>query len=125
MLWPFVAVRLPEQGGGDHLFWPVVTEDLEVRLEADEVVRWQGRVEVSGSRSALPLPPFGIQWSLHHPIHCLITDRRIAYTGDGLSGRGAELTPLRWARAEHPDSSALAGQVRFSWVERVFTVDLP
>jgi hypothetical protein len=126
VLWPFVAVRLPGQGVADHLFWPVVTEELGVRLEADEAVSWQGRVEVSGSRSAVPLPPFGTQWSLRRPIQCLITDRRIAYTGDSLTGPGAELTRLRWAQAEHPKGgSALAGQVRFDWVERVFAVDLP
>jgi len=45
-----IAARGPADGDRDQLHWPAVDEELAVRLEAGEILRWRGPGHVAELR---------------------------------------------------------------------------
>jgi CHAT domain-containing protein/tetratricopeptide (TPR) repeat protein len=120
---PLIAFRDCSDPGVDDLMWPVVTEDLLIRLEPGEVTRWRGTATVAEVRQVGQADDkWELVWRLTEPADVLITDRRITYRGyDFRKGTGqiaAEVAALgRPCTTAAP--SVLAGQVRFQWAAAI------
>jgi len=123
-----ICARRPAEGEVGEPSWPGVTEELALRLEPGEVVRWRGQVDVLGEARALA--DGGSDdvrvWSLQDVSDFVVTDRRLLYAGQGLTvnrtGRGRRLTAgVRKAYGSLPEGGRiLAGQVRFEWPADIF-----
>jgi len=105
-----------------------VDEELALRLEDGETVRWRGARPVAEARRLDrndPESEFRV-WSLEHVTDLVVTDRRLAYVGQGLEvesrGPSAQLMEeTRRAYGALPDGGrVLVGQVRFQLPASVF-----
>jgi hypothetical protein len=123
---PLITARGPGQGELGEPLWPAVDDELAIRFEPGETLRWRGRAQVSESRLADgddPESDFDV-WCLSE-ADIIITDRRIAYAGQSLDpdriGPGAKMTAA--ARAAYrtlPQGGAImVGHLRFDWLARV------
>lgn len=115
---PLIALRSHSDPGTDDLMWPVATDELLIRLEPGEVIRWQGPATVGEARrphrdNADPHRA----WLLRH-ADVVITDRRVTYRGHDIERCtcqwGASLAHLDQARSAMTPAT-LFGQVRFQW----------
>jgi hypothetical protein len=108
--------------------WPAMTPDGQVRLSADETIRWRGRATASESRRRQGQASETV-WSLTEPADILITDQRLVFScarfekgstwfGFGMIGAPVALaaTGISHARAARRRQGKIAaGQVRFEW----------
>jgi hypothetical protein len=120
---PLIVVRGPHDGASDQLRWPIVDEELNLQLEDGEIVRWRGSGRVAEARRldrGDPDSEFRV-WGLEEVTDLIVTDRRLAYAGQGLTvdrrGSAARLMDeTSRAYAALPDGGrVLVGQVRFQW----------
>lgn len=111
-----IAVRRPLERGVEDV-WPVVDGAGRFVLEPDEVVRWEGRADVSGLRyngSA-----FEAEWNIADFAHVMLTDRRLMYRGLRLKdGPSPHILPAD-RLAPGFGTSYVVGQVRHDWVSNV------
>jgi hypothetical protein len=108
--------------------WPTMTPDGQVRLSADETIRWRGRATVSESRRHQGQASERV-WSLTEPADILVTDQRLVFScakfqkgstwfGFGMIGAPVALaaTGISHARAARRRQGKVAvGQIRFEW----------
>lgn len=108
--------------------WPAMTSDGQVRLKADETIRWRGRARVSESCRRQGQASEDV-WSLTEPADILVTDQRLVFScakfekgstwwGMGMIGAPVALaaTGISHARAaRRRQGKVAAGQVRFEW----------
>jgi hypothetical protein len=120
---PLITVRGPEDGDSDGLLWPAVDEELTLRLEDGEILRWRGRGHLAEARR-LPRDDSDdefLAWTLKEVTDLVVTDRRLAYAGQGLKidrrGPFAQtMAETRQAYDALPEGGrVLVGQVRFQW----------
>lgn len=123
---PLITARGPGQGELGEPLWPAVDNELAIRFEPGETLRWRGRAQVSECRLADgddPHSEFDV-WCLSE-ADIVITDRRIAYAGQSLDpdriGPGARMTAAARAayRALPEGGAIMAGHLRFDWLARV------
>ena len=113
------------QGGLDRP--PAGDEQLAVRFEDGEILRWRGSGHVAELRRSHAEDPDSVfrAWTIEPLTQLVVTDRRLIYTGQGLKvdrrGPAAQMMAetLRAYNVLPERGRVLVGQVRFDWPVRM------
>jgi hypothetical protein len=127
MVQPLITVRGPAHGDSDQLRWPAVDEQLAVRFEDGEILRWRGSGHVAELRRSHAEDPDSVfrAWTIEPLTQLVVTDRRLIYTGQSLKvdrrGPAAQMMAetLRAYNVLPERGRVLVGQIRFGWPVRV------